>query len=347
MIRWVRSVSLVAISALGVLVLGALTPMPQSPRAGSSLSSGSPGPRERTLLFVGDVMLSRGVGLIMKARDDWAYPFREVTETLRAADLAYCNLECPISSQGRNQHHLYSFRADPRTVEGLKAAGFTVVSQANNHTYDWGPAALLDSLDRLRAAGIRAVGAGRNDLQAHYPVVVDLGGLKVALLAYVNIDPKDATAGIDRPGVAWLEPDRALADIRFARPLADLVVVCPHWGVEYAAGPTREQVKLARSMIDAGADLIVGSHPHVVQPLEEYHSRWIAYSLGNFIFDQKNPSTQRGDLLNVLVRGKQIAQVTRIPLRINGNFQAMLAPPRQQVPKTAAVARSPLPLPAQ
>jgi poly-gamma-glutamate synthesis protein (capsule biosynthesis protein) len=270
-------------------------------------------------------------------------------EMLRAADLAYCNLECPISDQGRDQHHLYSFRADPRSLEGLQQAGFRVVSQANNHTYDWGPAAVLDSVERLRTAGIRTVGAGQNDLEAHYPAIVDVGGLKVGFLAYVNIEPKEATAGVDRPGVAWLEPARALADIRFARPLVSLLIVCPHWGVEYALRPTPEQVKLAHQMIDAGADLIVGSHPHVVQPLEQYHGCWVAYSLGNFVFDQKNPATHRGLLLEVKVRGKQIAEVIPIPITINPQYQALLAPPpsimpcgapREQAPGDVFVSRT-------
>jgi poly-gamma-glutamate synthesis protein (capsule biosynthesis protein) len=334
---------------------------------------------EHTLVFVGDVMLSRGVGSLMKARNDWAYPFREVEETLRAADLAYCNLECPISDQGSDLHHLYSFRADPRALEGLKQAGFSVVSQANNHVYDWGPAAVRDSLERLHSAGIRTVGAGQNGLEAHYPTFVEVGGpppvgsdslplaeqgsgppfdrltvrlrspslskvegravskverrggLKVGFLAYVDIDPKEATAGVARPGVAWLEPERALADIRFARPLVDLLIVCPHWGVEYALRPTPEQVKLAHAMIDAGADLIVGSHPHVVQPLEQYRGRWVAYSLGNFVFDQKNPATHHGLLLKVTVRSKQIAEVIPVPIAINPQYQAVLAPPRAPV----------------
>jgi len=291
-----------------------------------------PGAGDRTLLFVGDVMLSRGVGAKMRVEKDWCYPFHEVAGTLRAADLTYANLECPISDQGRNLHHLYSFRADPQTLEGLKEAGFGVVSQANNHAYDWGPAALLDSLERLQAAGIRTVGAGQNDLEAHYPAIVDVGGLKVGFLAYVGIEPREATAEVDRPGVAWLEPERVLADIRFARPLVDVLVVCPHWGVEYAPKARLEEVKLARSMIDAGADVIVGSHPHVVQPLEQYHGRWIAYSLGNFIFDQKPLPTQRGLMLKVMVRDRKISEVTPIPIAINHEFQAVLAPPREPLP---------------
>jgi poly-gamma-glutamate synthesis protein (capsule biosynthesis protein) len=291
--------------------------------------------RERTLLFAGDIMLSRGVGARMAAKDDWTFPFHKVAETLRAADLTFGNLECPVSDAGRERGHLYSFRADPRALEGLTFAGFDVVSLANNHAYDWGPDALLDSIQRLEDAGLRVVGAGASDRAAHYPVIVDLDGVRIAFLAYVNIEPKAAAAGPEKPGVAWLDPDRVLADIRFARPLAHIVVVSPHWGVEYSPKPQRAQVELARQWIDAGADLVVGHHPHVVQPIEEYGGGWIAYSLGNFVFDQAPPATRRGLLLRVTLRGKRIAEVTPIKTVIEPTFQAAIPDLKAPVAETA------------
>jgi poly-gamma-glutamate synthesis protein (capsule biosynthesis protein) len=272
-------------------------------------------------------MLSRAVGVRMQSANDWAFPFQKIADTLAAVDLTFANLECPVSDTGRNRHHLYSFRADPKAIDGLKLAGFDVVSVANNHMYDWGPEALLDTVRRLKEAGIKPVGAGANDLEAHYPVLVNLGGVRLAFLAYVDVEPKLATAAPGKPGVAWLEPERVLGDIRFARPLADLIIVSPHWGVEYAKQPNRRQVELAHQMIDAGADLVVGTHPHVVQPVEQYNGRWIAYSLGNFIFDQKSPGTRRGLMLRVTLAGKQISEVAQVPIRISRSFQASLAPP--------------------
>jgi poly-gamma-glutamate synthesis protein (capsule biosynthesis protein) len=326
----------------GWCVLSPLTP-PQDvappPASTKPPVARAPEKPEYTLLFTGDVMLSRTVGMRMAAQKDWSFPFRLISGALQSGDFRYCNLECPVSDRGRNLHHLYSFRADPRVIDGLKAAGFNVASQANNHTYDWGPAALLDSLERLRAAGIQPVGAGQNILAAHYPLLVHVGGLRIAFLAYVNIDPKEATAGVDRPGVAWLDPAQALADIRFARPLADLVIVCPHWGVEYALKPTGEQVDMAHQMIDAGADMIVGSHPHVVQPLEKYHDHWIAYSLGNFIFDQQGPNTHRGLLLKATVRDKHITDLVPVPIDINSRFQALLAPVKENSPRPSLAAK--------
>ena len=281
--------------------------------------------REHTLLFVGDVMLSRGVGAKMKAENDWAYPYRKILDTLRTADLTIGNLECPVSDGGKNQYHLYSFRADPRALTGLKEASFDIVSLANNHIYDWGAPALLDTLRRVREAGMQTLGAGGNDLEAHYPLVVDLDGVRLAFLAYVNVVPKEAAAGPDRPGVAWLDADRALGDIRFARQLADVVVVLPHWGVEYAKLPSHEQIELAHRMVEAGADLVIGTHPHVVQPLEPYRGRWIAYSLGNFVFDQKPGATREGLMLKVTLQGKQVAALLMMPITINQTFQPQLA----------------------
>jgi poly-gamma-glutamate capsule biosynthesis protein CapA/YwtB (metallophosphatase superfamily) len=335
-LTWKPKGLIAALALIGLFVL--FCPAPQEGIHLAQTPSTTRAPNERdqyTLLFTGDIMLSRAVGARMAAKNDWSFPFRLIADTLQTADLRYCNLECPVSDRGRNLHHLYSFRADPRAIEGLKFAGFNVASQANNHTYDWGQEALLDSVERLRAAGIEPVGAGRDALAAHYPLIARVGSLRIAFLAYVNIDPKEAAAGVDKPGVAWLDPVQALIDIRFARPLADIVIVCPHWGVEYALKPTKGQVELAHQMIDAGADLIVGSHPHVTQPLEPYHDHWIAYSLGNFVFDQEGPGTHRGLMLKVTVKDKRVVAVVPIAININSQFQPAVVP-------EAAVAKPPL-----
>jgi len=278
-------------------------------------------------------MLARGVGAKMKSTGDWTYPFREIALALSEADLVFGNLEGPISDRGRDLHHIYSFRADPRAIEGLSYARFGVLSLANNHAYDWDQEALLDTLRRLRAAGIRPVGAGQDDREAREPLLLELNGNRLAFLAYVNVPPEEAMARPDRPGVAWLDPDRVIADIRFARQLADVLVVAAHWGVEYAAQPQSSQVKLAHRMIDAGADLIVGSHPHVVQPIERYQGRWIAYSLGNFIFDQRAGRARRGLMLKVCIGNKQISDITPVPITIGPTFQARITVPEELVLK--------------
>lgn len=331
--RWSAPVALCG--ALGL----SLALVVEAPRAVPLQDSPTGDLRRQTILFAGDVMLSRSIGKRMEAADNWTFPFERIASTLKAADLAFANLECPVSDTGANQHHLYSFRADPRAIEGLTFARFGVVSVANNHIDDWGRPALVDTLDRLRAVGIRPVGAGRNDLEAHYPVLVNLNGVRLAFLAYVDVPPREAAAGTDQPGVAWLEPDRALADIRFARPLADLVIVSAHWGAEYARKPGRSQVDLAHRMIDAGADLVVGGHPHVVQPVEDYRGHTIAYSLGNFIFDQNDPPTHHGLMLEVTLAGKQISSVRSIPISIDHSYQASLETAKPLAATQLAVAR--------
>lgn len=319
--------------ALGILAfIGCEVRGQQAPSA--SARSAREVPRRQTMLFVGDIMLSRGVGDRMRSKHDWDYPFEKIAPTLRAADLTFANLECPVSDKGRSQHHLYSFRADPRSIEGLKFAGIDVVSLANNHAYDWGPEALMDTAKRLRAAGIVPVGAGANDREAYYPVIVNLHGVRLAFLAYVHVAPRNATAQAARAGVAWLEPKRVMGDIRLAHYLADVVIVSVHWGIEYMRHPLRRQVEWAHQMIDSGADLVVGSHPHVVQPLEEYHGHWIAYSLGNFVFDQRDPPTHHGLMLRVTLQGKRIASVEGVPITIEPTFQPIITPQKKRPPQS-------------
>ena len=329
----------ICFSILLLLILAMLGLRPPAISGQNAATRSSSKPTEQTMLFVGDVMLSRGVGSRMKAEGDWTFPFQKVADALNDADLTFGNLECPVSDTGKNQHHIYSFRADPNAIEGLTFAGFDVMSVANNHMFDWGPAALLDTLSRLRSAGIRPVGAGVNDLEAHYPVLVNLNGVKLAFLAYVNVPPREAAAGPAQTGVAWMNPGQVIADIRFARPLADVVIVTPHWGVEYAKRPGKSQVEFARRMIDAGADLIVGSHPHVVQPLEEYRGRWIAYSLGNFVFDQKDPATHRGLMLLVKLKGRRIEKVEPQRIEITPAFQAQVSSQQESSSSVSAGTR--------
>ncbi|HUI41622.1 MAG TPA: CapA family protein [Terriglobia bacterium] len=312
-----------SLTLAAALKLGAARTTRQSPAGPAAAQApGAPAtPATYTLLFVGDLMLSRTVGKKMEAESDWEWPFRLIDSRLQAADFVFGNLECPVSDVGRNLHHLYSFRADPRALDGLKEAGFKAVSVANNHMDDWDRPALLDTVRRLRDAGIVPVGAGADEDEARQAQIVDFPGLRLALLAYVGVEPQDAAAGPKRAGVAWLDPDAVLEDVRAARSRADLVIVSLHWGAEYARRPSAEQVKLAHDIIDAGADLVVGAHPHVIEPLERYHEGWVAYSLGNFVFDQHDLPTHHGMMLQVTVIDKAVAGVTPVPILIGSSFQ--------------------------
>ena len=281
--------------------------------------------RPVTLLFVGDIMLSRLIGDIMAKKNNWRYPFLEIAELLRNADIAFGNLEGPISTRGAKVGSIYSFRADPRAIEGLLYAGFNVLSIANNHIWDYGADAVRDTLNLLSNNGIGAVGGGSNYADTHQPFIKEIRNTKIAFLAYTNLISSSLGSKTAKPAIAFLDIDQAIADIKEAKKIADLVVVSLHWGNEYETGHNSEQERIARAFIDAGARLVIGHHPHVVQEVEEYHGGYIAYSLGNFVFDQNfSPETGQGLILKVSVNEKRISQVVPLKIGFTQSFQPYL-----------------------
>jgi len=277
---------------------------------------------EATMVFVGDIMLSRGVGKIMAEQNNWLYPFEHVREYLQKADLVFGNLEGPISGRGRNQGSIYSFNMDPYAVQGLIDANIGVLSVANNHIFDYGREAFLDTLAVLNLSGIDAVGGGVNFEDAHRTLVRDMKGTKVAFLAYTNLLPRSFGEKDSVPATSYLDEEIMKHDIGAAKTLADIVVVSFHWGDEYSTKHNDWQERIAHEAVDAGATLVVGHHPHVVQEVEEYHGGYIAYSLGNFIFDQNfSPDTNKGLILEVKVDDKKIIGVKTIGVFFNSSFQ--------------------------
>lgn len=278
-----------------------------------------------TLLFVGDIMLSRLIGDIMAQNNDWRYPFLETAEFLKNADIAFGNLEGPISARGTKVGSIYSFRSDPRAIEGLLYAGFDVLSIANNHIWDYGANAVWDTISILEKSGIGVVGGGINYPEAHQPFIKDIDNTKIAFLGYTNLIPLSVGSKTSKPAIAYFDIDQAIADIKEARKKADLIVVSLHWGNEYETTQNTNQKKVARALIDAGAQLIIGHHPHVVQLVEEYNGGYIAYSLGNFVFDQNfSPDTKTGLVLKVTLKDKKISQVEKIRIAFTSLYQPYL-----------------------
>lgn len=237
-----------------------------------------------TLAFVGDVMLADTPGRVIRAGRDPLAPF---ADRLAAADIRIGNLECVVSDKGRaDPEKPYSFRAHPRTIKTLRRH-FDAVSVANNHSGDYGPAAFADMLARLELAGIGFFGGGRTLAAAHRPWIVEKRGVRIALLAYNEFFPRWFEADFDQAGVAWSEDEQVRLDIERARrnDRADIVIPFMHWGWEGETRASDRQRQLARLMIDAGADAVIGGHPHVVQDIEIYKGRPVIYSLGNFVFD--------------------------------------------------------------
>lgn len=251
-----------------------------------------------TLVFAGDLMLDDGAGRLIERGGD---PLRPFADLLEAADYRIGNLECPVADGGTPQDNkIYSFRARPQALAVL-AGRFDAVALANNHSGDYGRDAFVETLDHLDRAGIARFGGGRNLAEAHRPLWIERRGMRIAVLAYNEFKPRAFEAGADWPGIAWSEDDQVIADIRAARAAgADHVIPFMHWGWERETAPDERQRQLARRMIDEGAALVVGGHPHVTQGAEIYRGKPIVYSLGNFVFDGFDlPAARRGWLLRV------------------------------------------------
>jgi len=276
-----------------------------------------------TLMFVGDVMLDRGVEYMIKkhGKGDYRFPFLKIADYLKQADLLFGNLESPISDKGQKVGSIYSFRTDPKAIEGLIYAGFDVLSVANNHIFDFGKEAMEDTFLNLKKAGIEYVGGGFNEVEAYSPIIKEANETKIAYLAYTNLGSKNWQAKGNFPGIAWLD-EKIEKNIKQTKEKSDLVIVSMHFGSEYQSQPNSEQKHFAHLAIDSGADLVIGHHPHVIQPIEKYKEGYIAYSLGNFVFDQGfSKQTMRGLLLKILVKNGKIKKVVPIEIKINQYFQ--------------------------
>ncbi len=255
-------------------------------------------------LFVaagGDVLADRRVGTFMDKNGGEAV-FTHVRPLLETAHLAFINLEGPISDKGtRATWKEYTFRGRPAMIDGLVSAGIDVVSLANNHSNDYGASALLDTIARLDEAGVHQAGAGADAAAASAPALLLTPAGTVAVLAFTDIIPGGFTAGSGTPGVNATTPSRKklLADVAAANRKADYVIVSFHWGKEYEPRANYEQRKLAHRVVDAGADLVIGHHPHVIQGLELYRNRLIAYSLGDFVWDHYSVETGETFVLRV------------------------------------------------
>jgi poly-gamma-glutamate capsule biosynthesis protein CapA/YwtB (metallophosphatase superfamily) len=269
--------------------------------------------RPVTLAFVGDVMLGRGIEQAGREHGDPGFAFRSLGARLRGADLTFGNLECIVATAGSPT----TFRADPSTLAALTFAGFDVVSVANNHAADGGSDAFVEMLAHLQKQGIASTGVRGTD-GAQAAVVLRAGSLRIGFLGY-SFWSSDRDAPPTGPRVAALEPQRLARDIALARPTVDYLVVALHMGRSAPrSGPAEQQT--ARATIDAGADLVVGGHPHGPQEVERHGRGFIAYSLGDFVFDHPEISVD-GALLEVtLVAGRPV-RVALVRTHLNRAFQ--------------------------
>lgn len=272
------------------------------------------------LIFGGDVMLDDGPGKLIAAGGD---PLNAIAPLLQAADVAIGNLETSIARPTTGtplDNKIYTFRSAPNTVNVLKGR-FHAMSVANNHSGDFGRDAFLETLDHLRTAGIAAFGGGANLTEAHTPYWIEKHGIRIAVLAYNEFKPRSFEAGATWAGVAWSEDSHVVADIRAARAAgADVVIPFMHWGWEREPGPTQRQRDLAKTMVQAGADAVVGSHPHVTQGADLVLGKPVIWSLGNLVFDGfELPAAKIGWLLRMRVDQRGIRSWNTVAVRMDAD----------------------------
>ena len=270
------------------------------------------------IVFVGDIMLDDLPGKYIKDGND---PFASFSDLFQSADLTIGNLECVVGTSGVAEDKPFVLRAHPRVLPVLKKH-FNALSLANNHSGDFGPTAFASMLDLLDASGIKYFGGGRNLQEAYAPIIFDIKGKRIALLAYNLFFPRSFEALDDRPGNAWGENDYVREGIRRARSIhqADIVITYPHWGWENEKIASANQVALAHLMVDSGADAVIGGHPHVTQNIEIYKGKTIFYSLGNFVFDSfDTEETNTGWAVEMTIQADSTISWNIYEAKLDGN----------------------------
>ncbi|NMC51894.1 CapA family protein [Candidatus Kuenenbacteria bacterium] len=276
------------------------------------------------IIVVGDIMLSRTVEQKMIGYKDFNYPFLKTANYLERADLAFGNLETAITPGRIIQAGEMAFRADPKVAGVLANNNFGIVSLANNHSPNFAQTGLEDTFKYLDEEGIKYIGAGKNKEMALAPQYTEIKGIKIAWLARTEqlMVPDNYEAGASRAGTAFWDKEEIKKAIKDAKKQADLVFVSIHAGQEYTNKPTEKQKQFARAAIEAGAEIIIGHHPHVVQSAEKYQNKYIFYSLGNFIFDQMwSRETREGLMLGLMVEKDGIKKIEALPILIEDYSQ--------------------------
>ena len=288
---------------------------PLAQAADASRAKPAPGPTV-SLVFAGDSVLDADAGELIAQGGD---PYASFASYFADADIRITNLECVVATQGSAGDKMFTFRAHPRVIPVLQRH-FDAVTLANNHSGDFGPEAFAEMLNLLQNAGLAQVGGGMNLRQAHTPLVFERKGLRIAVLSYNEFQPRSFEADHNLPGTAWSEDERVVADIRAARRVhrADLVIPIMHWGWENEPVANARQRQLARRMVQAGADAVIGGHPHVTQDIEHYRGKPIVYSVGNFIMKETDNANQRiGWVLRLDLDRRGVAGLSTRVVRID------------------------------
>lgn len=270
---------------------------------------------EIVISAVGDIMLAGRWAPLLREKG-YDRPFGGVAAALAKSDINLANLESPIASGGKEYTaKKFRFRAEPEVARAVRKAGFNLVTLANNHSMDFGAVALAETMANLEAAGITWIGAGEDLVEARRMVLFTVKGKKIAFLGYSLTQPVEFFAARQRPGTAPGYAHIIVPDIARARQEADYVIVSFHWGKEGRSTPTPFQRSIAHKAIEAGADVIIGHHPHVLQGIERYGKGIIFYSLGNFVFASKSRAADQSVIIRLrLDEGRREAEI--LPLDV-------------------------------
>ena len=275
--------------------------------------------RRTMLSIVGDVMLGRTPHRIMYERNDWRAPYPLVADELQKGDLTIGNLECAITDSFTPPADptTFSFMTFTSAVEGLQFAGFHALSGANNHALDFGVVGMQDTTAALEAGGIQHFGVGNTLEEARQPCLLEHNGVTFGFLGYDAISMHYAGATANSGGVAPLVQEYFVEDIQRTREIADVVIPYFHWGVEYTLTPTANDRRMSHLAVEAGADLVLGGHPHWVQGMEIYQGTAIFYSTSNFVFDQEwSFETKQGFVLHLVFDGTRLVGYRVVPVLI-------------------------------
>jgi poly-gamma-glutamate capsule biosynthesis protein CapA/YwtB (metallophosphatase superfamily) len=264
----------------------------------------------------GDVMLGSWVEDVVRSRG-WSYPFMQLDSILHGADVVFSNLEAPFGVEDSAFEKTYTFQVSPDLIQVLTAGKINVVSLANNHILDYGEGALIHTINLLKEKDIAFSGAGRNLREARKPALLSIKGYKLAFASYSLTFPEEFWATDSTAGTCFPFHTFFYRDIKKFKQENDLVIISFHWGGELLNTPKEYQIQLAHQTIDAGADFIIGHHPHVVQGVEIYKNRLIFYSLGNFIFGSYSQRAVRSMLINFYYGTGEIKQCRICPINVN------------------------------
>jgi poly-gamma-glutamate synthesis protein (capsule biosynthesis protein) len=289
---------------------------------------------EVTLSAAGDIRLSGPIAEIARADGDDA-PSKAV-KSLLDADIEFANLETPLTERGSKTPKTWNFRSKPRDLKIVRAAGINVVNIANNHVWDYGRDGFLDTLKNLERDGLTYVGGGRDRAAAEGVRLFEFEGLTVGIVGLTSTHPEAAWAGKNKPGVAYSDFARMGEIVGRAKAKCDVLVVSFHGGTELADDANDIQKAVAHAAIDAGADLFLGHHPHVLQPIELYKGKPILYSLGNFLFVSPTPTTRPEVIVRARLGKGGVRRLELIPL--DGNWGR----PKPASPEISAAARAAL-----